>query len=255
MACERFARSASAPSCSTSTACSPRRRRSTRRPGRRCSTPSCASHDGAGFTPFDPDADYNEYVDGKPRAAGATDFLASRGITLPPGSPDDPPGTGTIEALAARKDEIFTARVDREGIAPYPGSLRYLKAVRAAGMRTAVVSASKHCASITKAAGLDDLLDARVDGVVAAQEGLNGKPAPDTFLRAGELLDTSPEHAVVIEDATAGVAAGHAGKFGYVIGVDRIDQGTTHTHADALRAHGADVVVSDLADLLTSETT
>ena len=211
--------------------------------------------DGAGFTPFDPDADYNEYVDGKPRADGAADFLASRGITLPGGSPDDPPGAHTIEGLAARKDELFSAQVDHEGIAPYPGSLRYLKAVRAAGMRTAVVSASKHCAAITKAAGLDDLLDARVDGVTAATEGLHGKPAPDTFLRAAQLLNTSPEHAVVVEDATAGVAAGHAGKFGYVIGVNRIDHGTAHTHADALRAHGADVVVRDLADLLAPEQT
>jgi beta-phosphoglucomutase family hydrolase len=210
---------------------------------------------GDGYTPFDPDADYNEYVDGKPRSAGARDFLASRGIQLAEGTSDDPPDADTIEGLAARKDQIFLDRVTREGVEPYPGSVRYLKAVRAAGMRTAVVSASRHCEIIVRAAGLEDLLDARVDGVVAASEGLNGKPAPDTFLDAARLLDTSADRAVVIEDATAGVTAGRAGHFGYVIGVNRIDKGTSHTHADALRANGADVVVRDLADLLTSAAT
>jgi beta-phosphoglucomutase family hydrolase len=206
--------------------------------------------DGAGFAPFDPVVDYDDYVDGKPRAEGARDFLAARAITLPPGDPDDPPGAQTIEGLAARKDQIFLERVERDGVAPYPGSVRYLRAVRAAGMRTAVVSASKHCAQIVRAAGIEDLLDERVDGVVAVEERLRGKPQPDTFLAAARRLSTEPSEAVVFEDATSGVAAGRAGHFGYVVGVNRVDQGPAHEHADALRSHGADTVVRDLADLL-----
>jgi beta-phosphoglucomutase family hydrolase len=200
--------------------------------------------DGDGFTPFDPVADYDEYVDGKPRADGARDFLASRGIDLP---------AATVQGLAARKDEIFAAKVDRDGVQPYPGSVRYLHAVRAAGLRTAVVSASQHCARIVRSAGLEDLLDVRVDGLTAQEDHLKGKPEPDTFLAAAHRLRTEPQYAAVFEDATAGVAAGRAGKFGYVVGVDRVDKAGEHEHADDLREHGATTVVRDLAELLDGE--
>jgi beta-phosphoglucomutase family hydrolase len=210
--------------------------------------------DGDGYKPFDPVADYDEYVDGKPRADGARDFLTSRGIKLPDGADDDPPNTTTIHGLGARKDQLFNAKVDKDGVAPYPGSVRYLRAVRSAGLRTAVVSASQHCAQIVRAAGLEDLLDARVDGLTAKQEGLRGKPQPDTFLAAAKRLSTDPQHAAVFEDATAGVAAGHAGHFGYVVGVDRVDRDSGHGHEDDLRHHGADTVVRDLADLLDGGT-
>jgi beta-phosphoglucomutase family hydrolase len=208
--------------------------------------------DGAGFRPFDRVGDYDEYVDGKPRAEGARDFLRSRHIDLPIGSPDDQPGTGTVNALAARKDEMFREQLERDGIAPYPGSVRYLHAVRAAGLRTAVVSSSRHCAQIVRAAGLEDLLDTRVDGITAAQRGLPGKPEPDTFLAAAQDLGVGAGQAAVFEDATAGVAAGRAGHFAHVIGVDRIDADDAHAHADDLRKHGADTVVRDLAELIAA---
>jgi HAD superfamily hydrolase (TIGR01509 family) len=205
---------------------------------------------GAGFTPFDPVVDYGEYVDGKPRVDGARDFLTARGIELPVGSDDDPPHAETIHALATRKDAIFLAKVEREGVKPYPGSVRYLHAVRDAGLRTAVVSASRHCEQIVRAAGLEDLLDVRIDGVVAEKEHLRGKPQPDTFQAAAQRLDTDAANAAVFEDATAGVAAGRSGRFGCVVGVDRVDNDSETEHADALRKHGADVVVRDLAELL-----
>jgi beta-phosphoglucomutase family hydrolase len=176
--------------------------------------------DGPGFRPFD-QIEYAEYVDGRTRADGTRTFLASRGITLPEGSPDDPPEADTVEGLSARKDVIFLRHLAEEGVTPYPGSVRYLRAVRAAGLRTAVVSASRHCAQIVAASGLTDMFDARVDGVVAAQERLHGKPAPDTFLAAAKVLKTIPAQAAVFEDAIAGVAAGRAGRFGLVVGVDR----------------------------------
>lgn len=202
---------------------------------------------------FDPVDEYDRYVDGKPRADGARDFLKSRGIELPEGDPGNPPGTPTIQGLSARKDEIFNEKVEREGVAPYPGSVRYLHAVRDSGMRTAVVSASRHCADIVRSAGLEDLLDVRVDGIVADEEKLPGKPKPDTYLEAARRLGVPPARAAVFEDAVAGVEAGHAGHFGYVVGVDRVDrpgQGNDHRHADELRGRGADTVVTDLADLL-----
>jgi len=204
--------------------------------------------DGDGFRPFTA-SDYEEYVDGKPRADGTRDFLRSRGIDLPEGDPDDPPGSDTVAALAARKDALFLAKVS-DGVEAYPGSVRYLRAVRAAGLATAVVSASRNCAQIVHAAGLDDLLDVRVDGVVAADEGLRGKPHPDTFLAAARRLGADPVTAAVFEDALAGVQAGRDGRFGYVVGVDRVDEGVAHAHADGLRAHGASIVVRDLAELI-----
>ena len=203
-----------------------------------------AERTGEPYVPFDPVADYDEYVDGKPREDGTRSFLASRHITLPEGDPDDPPDRETVQGLSARKDETFLRRVHRDGVKPYDGSVRYLRAVRDAGLRRAVVSSSSHCAEIVRAAGIEDLLEVRVDGIVAHREGLHGKPAPDTFLAAARQLGVEPAAAAVFEDALAGVAAGRAGAFGCVIGVDRVGQ------ADELREHGADVVVTDLAALL-----
>jgi HAD superfamily hydrolase (TIGR01509 family) len=206
-----------------------------------------------GERPFDPVHDYDQYVDGKPRSDGARDFLRSRGIDLPEGKDNDPGGLDTIRALGARKDEIFNEKIKREGVAPYPGSVAYLRAVRAAGLRTAVVSASKHCAEIVRAAGLEDLLDVRVDGVVAADANLPGKPHPATYLEAARRLGAAPEHATVFEDAVAGVKAGRAGHFGYVVGVDRVDHGEEHAHADELGSAGADILVRDLAELIDAD--
>jgi beta-phosphoglucomutase family hydrolase len=204
--------------------------------------------EGPGFRPFDRVDDYAQYVDGRARADGTRAFLESRGITLPEGSPGDPASADTIEGLSERKDEIFRRHLDERGATPYPGSVRYLHAVRAAGLRTAVVSASRHCAQIVAAAGLADQFDARIDGQVAAEERLYGKPAPDTYLAAARRVNVIPAQAAVFEDAIAGVTAGRAGRFGLVVGVDRSD-GSGH-HAQDLRDHGADTVVGDLADLL-----
>jgi len=201
-------------------------------------------YQGPGFTPFDKVADYDRYVDGRPRDDGTRTFLAARGITLPEGSPDDPPEAHTVEGMSKRKDAIFQRVLAREGVKPYPGSVRYLEACRDAGLRRAVVSSSKHCEKIIKAAGIDHLLEVRVDGVTATEKGLTGKPAPDTFLYAAELLGVGAAGSAVFEDALAGVESGRAGHFGCVVGVDRVGQ------AVALREHGADVVVQDLAELL-----
>jgi len=194
--------------------------------------------------PFDPGRDYDEYVDGKPRADGTRSFLASRGIELPEGSDDDPPGAETIHGLGTRKNEIVLRRIREDGVEAYESSVRYVRAARDAGLHRAVVSSSANCRDVLVAAGIEDLFEARIDGVVAGREHLRGKPAPDTFLAAARALGLGPQEAAVFEDALAGVEAGHAGNFGYVVGVDRAGQ------ADALREHGADVVVSDLAELL-----
>jgi beta-phosphoglucomutase family hydrolase/Cof subfamily protein (haloacid dehalogenase superfamily) len=190
---------------------------------------------GQPFVPFDPVADYNAYVDGKLRIDGARSFLASRSIDLP---------EETVRDLAARKDDLMVQIMNRDGVEAYDGSVRYLHAVRDAGLRTAVVSSSKHCREVLDSAGIADLFDVRVDGVVASQEHLAGKPAPDTFLAAAHEIGLEPSEAVVFEDALSGVEAGRAGHFGYVVGVDRVGQ------AGELRRHGADVVVTDLAALL-----
>jgi beta-phosphoglucomutase family hydrolase len=219
--------------------------------------------DGPGFRPFDPVEDYAEYVDGRARADGTRTFLASRGITLPEGSSGDPADAQTVEGLSERKDEIFRRHLAQGGVAPYPGSVRYLHAVRAAGLRTAVVSASRHCAQIVAAAGIAELFDARVDGLDAARERLHGKPAPDTFLAAARRLKTIPAQAAVFEDAIAGVTAGRAGRFGWVVGVDRSGMGPwagaaaagsgPSRHADELREHGADIVIRDLGELVGND--
>jgi beta-phosphoglucomutase family hydrolase len=203
-----------------------------------------ADQAGQPFTPFDPGQDYDEYVDGKPRADGTRSFLASRGITLPEGDPDDPPDAQTVNGLGNRKNVLLLEMIRTQGVEPYEGSVRYVRAARDAGLRRAVVSSSANCEDVLVAAGIDDLFEARIDGVVARREQLRGKPAPDTFLAGAKALGLAPADAVVYEDALAGVEAGRAGQFGYVVGVDRVGQ------AAALKAHGADVVVEDLAELL-----
>ena len=203
-----------------------------------------ASQSGQPFTPFDPVRDYEEYVDGKPRADGTRSFLESRGIELPEGSPDDPPDAETVNGLGNRKNVILLEMIRTQGVEPYEGSVRYVQAVREAGLRRAVVSSSANCHDVLVAAGIDDLFEARIDGVTAQKEHLRGKPAPDTFLAGAKALGLEPSAAAVFEDALAGVEAGRAGRFGYVVGVDRVGQ------AAALKAHGADVVVTDLAELL-----
>ncbi|MCD0486018.1 beta-phosphoglucomutase family hydrolase [Streptacidiphilus sp. ASG 303] len=200
--------------------------------------------DGDGFRPFDAVADYDEYVDGRPRADGVRSFLASRGIGLPEGSEDDPPEKDTVQGLGRRKNDLVLERIRKDGVEAYPGSVRFAEAVRAAGLRTAVVSSSANCRDVLVAAGIEHLFEVRVDGVVAKEKGLPGKPHPDTFLEGARELGVEPDGAAVFEDALAGMDAGRAGRFGYVVGVDRVGQ------ADALRKHGADTVVQDLAELL-----
>lgn len=205
-----------------------------------------AARMGESLRPFDAHDDYDAYVDGKPRAAGVRDFLASRGITLPEGDADDPPGAETVQGIGNRKNQQLLTRIHRDGVIVFDGSRRYLEAVRDAGLRTAVVSSSANTAEIVRVTGLEPLLDARVDGVVAGELHLTGKPAPDTFLEGARRLGAEPAAAAVFEDALAGVAAGRAGAFGAVVGVDRVGQG------DALLEHGATRVVTDLAELLLS---
>ncbi|MFC4063745.1 beta-phosphoglucomutase family hydrolase [Actinoplanes subglobosus] len=205
---------------------------------------SWADQRGEPFVPFDSEADYHRYVDGRQRADGVRTFLASRDITLPEGDPDDTPDRETVNGIGNRKNLLVLQKIKEGAVQVYPGSVEYLKAAHAAGLRRAVVSASANCKDVLEAAGIADLLEARVDGVVARELGLPGKPAPDTFLKGAELLGIDPANCAVFEDAQAGVAAGRAGGFGIVIGVDRVGQ------ADALREHGADVVVKDLKDLL-----
>jgi beta-phosphoglucomutase family hydrolase len=203
-----------------------------------------AKRTGETFEPFDSERDYDEYVDGKPRYDGVRSFLAARGIELPEGSPDDPPERETICGLGNRKNEIVLRMIREDGVDAYPGSVRYLQAAVEAGLRRAVVSSSTNCRDVLEAAGIEGYLEARIDGVVAEREHLKGKPAPDTYLAGARALGVEPAEAAVFEDALAGVEAGRAGSFGFVVGVDRVGQ------ADALRAHGADTVVTDLAELL-----
>jgi beta-phosphoglucomutase family hydrolase len=203
-----------------------------------------AKESGTAFVPFDKVADYDQYVDGKPREDGVRSFLESRGITLPEGSPEDPPDAETIHGVGNNKNERVLKLIHDQGVEPYEGSVRYLNEVQRAGLPRAVVSSSANCRDVLKAAGIDHFFDTIVDGVVAERDHLHGKPAPDTFLAGAKALGIEPAHAVVFEDALAGVQAGRAGKFGYVVGVDRVGQ------RDALKAHGADIVVDDLSELL-----
>ncbi|MHB1929935.1 MAG: beta-phosphoglucomutase family hydrolase [Acidimicrobiales bacterium] len=203
-----------------------------------------ATRTGGPFSPFDIHDDYDRYVDGKPRNDGVRDFLASRGIPLPEGREDDDPSAETVPGLGNRKNQLLLELIHRDGVRVFEGSRRYLEAVRSGGMRTAVVSSSANTAEVVAVTGLDRYLDVRVDGVVAVQQHLAGKPAPDTFLEAARRLGVEPGAAAVFEDALAGVEAGRAGGFGAVIGVDRVGQSEELAHRGATR------VVSDLADLL-----
>ena len=203
-----------------------------------------AGRTGDDVVPFDAVVDYDNFVDGKPRADGTRCFLASRGIELPEGESDDPPYAQTVHGVGNLKNEIVLRRIREDGVRPYDGSVQYVRAARSAGLRRAVVSSSANCRDVLVAAGIEDLFEERIDGVVAERRQLRGKPAPDTFLAAAQALGVQPAEAAVFEDALAGVEAGRAGGFGFVVGVDRSGR------ADALRAHGADLVVTDLAALL-----
>lgn len=194
--------------------------------------------------PFDPASDYVRYVDGKPRDSGVRDFLASRSISLPDGPVGAEPGDDSIRAVSAAKQALVEHALAEGEIEAFPGSVAWLRQLRRAGMRTAVVSSSENCVQVLAAAGIANLFDARVDGVTARKRGIAGKPAPDTFLEAARRLGVDPDRAVVVEDALAGVAAGRAGGFGLVIGIDRSGS------AEELRAHGADIVVGDLKEML-----
>jgi beta-phosphoglucomutase family hydrolase len=202
-----------------------------------------ARQTGTDFQPFT-EADYVTYVDGRPRYDGVATFLDSRSITVPRGRPQDPPDANTVYGLGKRKDALFHAALERYGVDRFPTSVRLVEALRANGVRTAVVSSSRNCAEVVERAGLAHLFDDRVDGVVLDELGLPGKPHPAMFLEAARRLDVKPEETAVVEDAVSGVEAGRRGGFALVIGVDR------HTQPDRLLAHGADVVVSDLGELL-----
>jgi beta-phosphoglucomutase family hydrolase len=198
--------------------------------------------DGADFRPFT-DSDYDEYVDGRPRADGVRSFLASRGVELPEGTPDDPPDARTVNGVGNRKNELLLEKIRTDGVEPYEGTLRYIDAVRDAGLATAIVSSSANTRDVLHSIDAERLFDVRIDGVVARERNLPGKPRPDTFLAAARDLGVEPSRAAVFEDALAGMDAGRSGHFGYVVGVDRVGQ------TDALYAHGADRVVKDLAEL------
>ncbi|MET7733490.1 beta-phosphoglucomutase family hydrolase [Streptomyces sp. NPDC005402] len=198
--------------------------------------------EGEHFRPFD-DHDYDEYVDGLPRADGVRTFLTSRGIELPDGDPDDPPGAETVHGLGNRKNALVLEKIRTDGVEAYDDTLTYIRAARAQGLRTAIVSSSANCRDVLRAIDAEDLFDVRVDGVVAAERGLPGKPRPDTFLAAADDLGLDAPRSAVFEDALAGMDAGRAGGFGYVVGLDRVGQ------ADALYEHGADIVVKGLAEL------
>ena len=205
-----------------------------------------AEKNGDEFVPFDSEKDYGEHVDGKPRADGVRDFLASRDIDLPEGDPDDGPDAETVNGLGNRKNKALLEHIDKDGVKVFEGSRRYLEAARDAGLRRAVVSSSANTEQVLEVTGLAEYIEERVDGNTLKQENLKGKPAPDTFLLGAKRLGVDAAQAVVFEDALAGVEAGRNGKFGYVIGVDRVGQ------ADALSEHGADIVVQDLSELLDS---
>jgi beta-phosphoglucomutase family hydrolase len=199
---------------------------------------------GEPFRPFDERADYDRYVDGKPRSDGVRSFLESRGISLPEGDSGDPPDAETVSGLGNRKNELVQRLIREDGVEAYEGSIRYVQAAAEHGLRRAVVSSSANTHDVLASAGIADLFEEVVDGNLAEREHLRGKPEPDTFLAGARLLGVDADAAVVFEDSLAGVAAGRAGAFGCVVGVDRVGQ------ADALREHGADLVVSDLAELL-----
>jgi beta-phosphoglucomutase family hydrolase len=202
------------------------------------------ARDGDGYTPFDPRHDYDTYVDGKPRQDGVRDFLASRDIKLPDGSPDDQPAADTVYGLGNRKNVILLKKIDDDGVEVYEGSVRYLEAAVKAGLRRIVVSSSANTEQVLRVTGLDKYVEGRIDGVTLRERHIAGKPAPDSYIAGAHLAGVAVSAAAVFEDALAGVASGRAGKFGYVVGVNRTGQ------AEALKRNGADVVVDDLSELL-----
>lgn len=206
-----------------------------------------AEREGTPFRPFEIERDYPHYVDGKPRYDGVRSFLKARGISLPEGKPSDGPEEETVCGLGNRKNEIYNRMLDEGGVDVFEDTAEQIRVWRGLGLKTAIVSSSKNCAAVLAAAGLTDLFDVRVDGVVSARLGLTGKPAPDIFLKAAELLEVDPERSVVFEDAVSGVQAGRAGGFGWVVGVDRIG------NPDVLLENGADTVVDDLRKVRTGD--
>jgi beta-phosphoglucomutase family hydrolase len=205
-----------------------------------------AKSTGEKFVPFDEAADYRQYVDGKKREDGVRSFLSSRGIQLSDGSPDDPDGADTVYGLGNRKNDMFQKVLHDDGVKVFDGSRRYLEAASAAGLGIAVVSSSANTRDVLEITGLDQFVQQRVDGITLRDEHIAGKPAPDSYLRGAQLLNVPAGAAAVFEDALSGVQAGRAGNFGFVVGVDRVGQ------AEDLRRNGADVVVTDLAELLQS---
>lgn len=201
---------------------------------------------GRADPPFDEGSDYENYVDGRTREDGIRSFLASRGITVPEGDPDDAPGTESVRGIAEAKQWTFMSLLEQHGPQVYEGSVRYVRAARGAGLACAVVTSSENCAAILQAAEIADLFDATVDGHDVAAHHLRGKPSPDSYLAGAEALGVDPEHAAVFEDALSGVEAGHAGGFGTVVGVNRVGG----EHSEHLRQHGATIVVDDLGDLI-----
>lgn len=214
-------------------------------------TPTASVHEVAWSELFAPwgftSADYLTHVDGKPRYDGVRSFLTARGVELPEGSPEDPPGDVSVAAMGNRKDDVFRELLERDGVAPYPGTLTLLDELDRLGIGQAVVSSSRNARAVLEAAGLGGRFEHIVDGLTIVEEGIAGKPAPDMFLRAAELLGATPAESVVVEDASSGVAAGAAGGFGLVLGVDR------GGNRDALLANGAHLVVDDLAETLDLE--
>ena len=208
-----------------------------------------AARTGTPFEPFDPDKDYDDYVDGLPRADGVRTFLHSRGIELPEGKPDDGPNAETIHGLGNRKNALLLKHIKADGVQVFDGSRRYLQAAQDAGLRRIVVSSSANTAAVLEVTGLGEFVEGRIDGVTIETDQLKGKPAPDTFLAGARCAGVEPAAAAVFEDALAGVVAGRAGKFGCVVGVNRLDA----THGKQLKQHGADIVVNDLAELLAND--
>jgi beta-phosphoglucomutase family hydrolase len=203
-----------------------------------------ATQRGEAFRPFDLANDYRLYVDGKPRFDGVRDFLTSRGIKLPEGSPDDPPQLETVYGLGNRKNDLVNELIKQQGVEPYKGSVELIQQIRHRGFKIAVVTSSENCETVLKAVKLDAFFETRVDGHMMHAQNLAGKPAPDSYLAAAKLLGVEPERSVVIEDAIVGVEAGSKGKFGLVVGVAR------KGNAEELRRHGAHLVVNDLSELV-----
>ena len=204
-----------------------------------------ASRTGETFQPFEITTDYRLYVDGKPRFDGVRDFLRSRGIELPEGTPDDAPQTESVCGLGNHKNEMINAIIESDGVEAYEGSIALVHQIRQEGIEVAVVTSSQNCDAVLKAAGIDNLFRVKVDGNVIHTQHLSGKPAPDAFLAAAKALGVDPKRTVVVEDAISGVQAGRNGGFGLVIGVARKDD------SEELRKHGADMVVKDLGELLS----